>query len=152
MPEDPRGEPRQPQSVRRASSARFEARFEQLRDGYRGAARSASVGSRRCLRRRSSWSCCVASLALVPWVGEDFFPSVDSGQFKLHVRAPTGTRIEETASALRSRRAGASASVIPPNELGSIIDNIGLPYSGINLSYSELGADRLRRTPTSWCR
>ena len=72
---------------------------------------------------------------LVPWLGQDFFPSVDSGQFTLHLRAPTGTRIEDTARVcdlvdqyIRGQ--------IPPHEISSIIDNIGLPYSGINLSYS----------------
>jgi multidrug efflux pump subunit AcrB len=72
---------------------------------------------------------------LLPWVGEDFFPAVDGGQFKLHLRAPTGTRIEETA-ALCDRVETAIRELIPQHELSGIIDNIGLPYSGINLSYS----------------
>jgi CzcA family heavy metal efflux pump len=76
-----------------------------------------------------------ASFALVPWVGQDFFPSVDSGQFKLHVRAPTGTRIEETAL-LCDQVDEAIRDIIPKKQLDSIIDNIGLPYSGLNLSYS----------------
>src|SRR5262249_25330367 len=78
---------------------------------------------------------CLASLVLVRWVGEDFFPAVDSGQFKLHLRAPTGTRIEETA-ALCDRVQEAIREVIPQREIVSVIDNIGLPYSGINLSYT----------------
>lgn len=78
---------------------------------------------------------CVASLLLVRWVGEDFFPSVDTGQFKLHVRAPTGTRIEETA-ALCDHIEDAIRRVIPPGEVSTIVDNIGLPYSSINLIYS----------------
>jgi multidrug efflux pump subunit AcrB len=78
---------------------------------------------------------CVASLLLVRWVGEDFFPAVDSGQFKLHLRAPTGTRIEETA-ALCDHVEQAIREIIPRDEVTTVIDNIGLPYSGINLSYS----------------
>jgi multidrug efflux pump subunit AcrB len=81
---------------------------------------------------------CVAALFLVPVLGEDFFPTSDNGQFKLHLRTKTGTRIEETArlcdlvdAAIRRR--------IPKNELGTILDNIGLPYSGLNLSYSNTG-------------
>jgi multidrug efflux pump subunit AcrB len=71
----------------------------------------------------------------VPLLGQDFFPSVDSGEFKLHLRAPTGTRIEETA-ALCDRVEEAIRRRIPARELVSVLDNIGLPYSGINLSYS----------------
>jgi multidrug efflux pump subunit AcrB len=78
---------------------------------------------------------CVLSFGLLPFVGQDFFPSVDSGEFKLHMRAPTGTRIEDTA-ALCDRVEDEIRHQIPPKELVTIIDNIGLPYSGINLSYS----------------
>ncbi len=78
---------------------------------------------------------CVASFALLPSVGEDFFPSVDTGQFKLHLRAPTGTRLEETA-ALCDHVDQAIRAVVPSSEITTIIDNIGLPNSGINLSYT----------------
>ena len=79
---------------------------------------------------------CVGSLAiLIPWLGQDFFPSVDSGTFKLHLRAPTGMRIEETAN-LCDRVEQSIRQQIPAGEVQSVIDNIGLPYSGINLSYS----------------
>ena len=78
---------------------------------------------------------CVLSFALLPFVGQDFFPSVDSGEFKLHMRAATGTRIEETA-AICDRVEDDIRRQIPPSELAGIIDNIGLPYSSINLSYS----------------
>ena len=78
----------------------------------------------------------LGSLAiLVPWLGQDFFPSVDSGQFKIHVRAHTGTRIEETA-ALCDHIDDTIRQQIPADEMGTIVDNIGLPYSGLNLSYS----------------
>ncbi len=78
---------------------------------------------------------CILSFALLPLLGQDFFPAVDSGEFKLHMRAPTGTRIEETA-ALCDQVEAAIRKQIPQDELVSVIDNIGLPYSGINLSYS----------------
>jgi multidrug efflux pump subunit AcrB len=78
----------------------------------------------------------VASVGiLVPWLGQDFFPSVDSGQFKIHVRARTGTRIEEMA-ALCDHVDATIRENIPAREVVTIVDNIGLPYSGLNLSYS----------------
>src|SRR5215469_8316454 len=81
---------------------------------------------------------CVASWHLVPFLGQNFFPSVDAGMIRLHVRAPTGTRIEQTAK-LVDRVEAAIRAQIPANELGGIIDNIGLPISGINLSYDTSG-------------
>jgi multidrug efflux pump subunit AcrB len=79
---------------------------------------------------------CVASVGLLaPQLGQDFFPSVDAGSFKIHVRAHTSTRIEETA-ALCDHVDQAIRSVVPAKEVVTIIDNIGLPYSGLNLSYS----------------
>jgi len=79
---------------------------------------------------------CVASVALLaPWLGQDFFPSVDAGAFRIHVRAHTGTRIEETAN-LCDHIDNAIRREIPRKEVVTIIDNIGLPYSGLNLSYS----------------
>jgi multidrug efflux pump subunit AcrB len=112
---------------------KFESGFERLREKYH-ALLDASIRHRRgftvCF-----FAACVLSFALLPWVGEDFFPRVDSGEFKLHVRAPTGTRIEETA-ALCDRVEDEIRRQIPPSELVTIIDNVGLPYSGINLSYS----------------
>ncbi len=78
----------------------------------------------------------VGSVALlVPWLGQDFFPAVDAGQFKIHVRARTGTRIEETA-ALCDHIDATIREHIPASEVVTIVDNIGLPYSGLNLSYS----------------
>jgi multidrug efflux pump subunit AcrB len=72
---------------------------------------------------------------LAPWLGRDFFPSVDAGQFKLHVRARTGTRIEDMA-ALCDHIDSTIREHIPAKEVVTIVDNIGLPYSGLNLSYS----------------
>jgi len=81
---------------------------------------------------------CFASMLLAPFLGRDFFPAVDSGQFRLHVRAQTGTRIEETAR-LVNQVEDTIRKTIPPSELGGILDNVGLPVSGINLSYSNGG-------------
>ncbi len=78
---------------------------------------------------------CTAVFALFPWLGQDFFPSTDAGQIKLHVRTKTAMRIEETANVCDQIEAAIRRS-IPPSEVSSIIDNIGLPYSSINLSYS----------------
>jgi multidrug efflux pump subunit AcrB len=81
---------------------------------------------------------CLSALLLIPVLGEDFFPTSDNGQFKLHVRAKTGTRIEEMAR-LCDLVDNAIRRQVPKNEMGSILDNIGLPYSGLNLSYSNSG-------------
>jgi CzcA family heavy metal efflux pump len=113
--------------------AQFEKRFEQLRLQYQRVLAGA-------MRHPFAFvACflgfCILSLALVPEIGRDFFPSVDSGEFMLHMRAPAGTRIEETA-ALCDEAEREIRDVIPSSELTTIIDNIGLPYSQINLSYS----------------
>src|SRR6201996_7723 len=81
---------------------------------------------------------CAAALLLVPFLGEDFFPSSDTGQFELHVRTKTGTRIEEMAR-LCNLVDNAIRNQIPARELSTVLDNIGLPYSQINLSYSNSG-------------
>jgi multidrug efflux pump subunit AcrB len=113
---------------------RFEEGFERFRERYRGVLES-------CLNHRRAFItiffiACLGSLALIiPWLGQDFFPRVDSGQIKLHLRARAGTRIEETAR-LSELVENSIRQQIPPNEISSIIDNIGLPYSSINLSYS----------------
>jgi CzcA family heavy metal efflux pump len=112
----------------------FELAFERFRNSYHEMLE-------RCLHHRSAFLCgfvaaCVGSFALlIPWLGRDFFPKVDAGQFKLHLRARAGTRIEETAS-LCDRVESFIREQIPPHEISSVIDNIGLPYSSINLSYS----------------
>jgi multidrug efflux pump subunit AcrB len=112
----------------------FEHYFEGLRNWYHGVLNI-------CLSFRgvfllgivAFWLISIA--ALYPWLGQDFFPSVDGGQFKLHVRASTGTRIEDTAR-LCDQIEDTIRHEIPHQELGAIIDNIGIPYSGLNLSYS----------------
>ena len=80
----------------------------------------------------------------MPWLGQDFFPDTDSGQFSLHVRAKTGTRIEETAR-LADLVENSIRRIIPIQELDNILDNIGLPYSTINYMLQHLGPDRRRR-------
>ena len=115
----------------------FEHRFEQLRRFYHGLLALAVVRSYTFLILFFLF--CVGSFALLyPWLGQDFFPSVDAGQFKLHVRARTGTRIEETAR-LCDQIDNAIRREIPARELVTIIDNIGIPYSGLNLSYGNSG-------------
>jgi CzcA family heavy metal efflux pump len=113
--------------------AKFETGFDHFRDRYHRVLEGA-------VRHRKVFvicflACCVLSFALIPLVGEDFFPSVDSGEFIFHLRAPTGTRIEDTA-ALCDRVETEIRREIPADELGTILDNIGLPYSNLNLSYS----------------
>jgi multidrug efflux pump subunit AcrB len=107
--------------------------FDRVRHGYRERLRA-------CLNRRGAFallflSAGLLSFLLYPWLGADFFPSVDSGQFTLHMRARTGTRIEETAQ-ICAWVEDYIRQQVPQREIASIIDNIGLPYSSINLSYS----------------
>lgn len=80
----------------------------------------------------------ISLLLLWPWLGSNFFPTVDGGQIKLHIRAATGTRVEETAK-LVGKINSAIRQIIPAKELDNIVDNIGLPTSTINLSYSNSG-------------
>ncbi len=111
----------------------FERGFESIRSAYRGLLET-FIDHRRIFVAGFLLACFL-SFALLPWLGQDFFPSVDSGEFTLHLRAPTGMRIEETA-ALCDRVENEIRKQIPPQEFAGVIDNIGLPYSGINLSYS----------------
>ena len=111
----------------------FERRFETMRMSYLGTLET-------CIRRRRLFvpvflSLCGAAMLLLPWLGRDFFPSTDAGQFNLHFRAKTGTRIEETAR-LGDLVETSIREAIPDSDLASIIDNIGLPYSSINMAYS----------------
>jgi multidrug efflux pump subunit AcrB len=113
---------------------KFESAFESFRNAYRGVLE-------RCLHHRRAFllaffAACLGSIAVVvPWLGQDFFPAVDAGSFKLHMRGPTGMRIEDTAF-LCDLVEDSIRKQVPASEVDSIIDNIGLPYSGINLSYS----------------
>ncbi len=114
----------------------FEARFERLRGRYRSLLMDA-------LRRPKTFmaaflGCVVLSFGLAPFLGENFFPSVDSGQILMHVRAQPGTRIEETAR-LFEQIEQTVRTTIPPGQLNNIVDNIGLPFSGINMAYQNTG-------------
>jgi CzcA family heavy metal efflux pump len=112
---------------------KFETGFEAFRERYHGLLESAI--NHRQLFVIVFLAFCIFSFGLLPLVGRDFFPSVDSGEFKLHMRAATGTRIEQTAD-IADRVEKDIRQVVPASELTTIIDNIGLPYSTLNLSYS----------------
>jgi multidrug efflux pump subunit AcrB len=113
---------------------KFNHGFEKLRARYVNALRW-------CLEHRrvvfaGMGALVLISFSLIPFLGRDFFPSVDAGQFRLHVRAPAGTRLESTQE--RFFQVGrAIREVIPPNEIQNVLDNIGLPTSGINLAFSD---------------
>jgi multidrug efflux pump subunit AcrB len=114
----------------------FERQFERLRLSFQGVL--TTLVYRRALFVPVFLLVCIAAFALAPWLGQDFFPNTDNGQFLLHVRAKTGTRIEETArlcdlveNYIRAR--------VPRGELDNILDNIGLPYSSINYTYNRSG-------------
>jgi multidrug efflux pump subunit AcrB len=119
-----------------AFNREFNRRFEQFRQAYRDVLAM-------CLRNTVLivvlfFGLAGATAFLVPWLGQDFFPAVDAGQFTLHVRLKSGTRIEEVARRVDQIET-AIRQEIPKEQLKGIIDNIGLPYSGINLTYSNSG-------------
>jgi multidrug efflux pump subunit AcrB len=115
---------------------KFERLFESLREHYRNAL-NYSI-DRAKLFSVCFLSFCALSSLLAFVLGRDFFPSVDAGQIRLHMRARTGLRIEETAK-MADQINQVIAQTIPKKDLGTVLDNIGLPYSGINLSYSNAG-------------
>lgn len=114
----------------------FERGFERFRLSYHG------ILSTLVFRRRIFVPVfllvCLSAFLLVPWLGQDFFPSTDNGQFLLHVRAKTGTRIEETAR-LCDLVDTYIRTQVPPAELDNILDNMGMPYSTINYTYNRSG-------------
>jgi len=114
----------------------FEKAFDRIRAAY--ADLLGKVLEHRAAFAVGFLSFCVASWLLVPFLGQNFFPAVDAGTFRLHVRAPTGTRIEQTAKLVDEVEAAIRRDV-PANELEGMLDNIGLPVSGINLSYNDSG-------------
>jgi multidrug efflux pump subunit AcrB len=115
---------------------KFEHSFERLRMGYRRALTAALDHAWRFAACFLAF--CVLSGGLAFVLGRDFFPSVDAGQIRLHMRARTGLRIEETTR-IADQVNKTIRQVIPPKELETVIDNVGLPYSGINLTYSNSG-------------
>ncbi|HEY4973556.1 MAG TPA: efflux RND transporter permease subunit, partial [Steroidobacteraceae bacterium] len=111
----------------------FERRFTAFRDGYHELLATALQHS---LAFTLAFMVIGATaFLLLPWLGRDFFPTIDAGQVRLHLRARSGTRLEETARLCDAVEARIS-QLIPPHDLDNLIDNIGVPYSGINLSYS----------------
>ncbi len=111
----------------------IERRLERMRNSFRGMLEI-------CVARRAVFiplflAACAATFFLVPWLGQDFFPSTDAGRFNLHMRTKTATRIEESART-SSAVEEAIRRIVPANEIASLINNIGLPYSSINMSYS----------------
>src|SRR5712692_7650136 len=114
----------------------FERGFERLRDGYH-VLLTAIVRS-RVLFVPAFLLTCAAAFLLVPWLGQDFFPNTDNGQFILHLRDKSGTRIEETAK-LCDLVEGTIRREIPEHEVDNILDNVGLPYSAINFMHSTSG-------------
>jgi multidrug efflux pump subunit AcrB len=118
---------------------RFEKGFERLRENYRQLLELALLSGPRFAALFLGFMAATALLAFpagpLPGLGQDFFPSVDGAQIKLHFRARTGTRIEETA-ALCDDVENTIRRLIPADQIDNMVDNIGLPYSGINLAYS----------------
>jgi multidrug efflux pump subunit AcrB len=114
----------------------FEAGFERVRGGYRDLLTLA-------MARRPvfviGFLCFVGlSFLLVPYLGRNFFPSVDAGSILMHVRTQVGTRVEETANQLADVQK-AIRKIIPPSEIETLADNIGMPISGINMTYNNTG-------------
>ena len=116
---------------------RFETRFEALRERYHGVLKS-RAGAQPAVHDRASWPLAFASMIIYPFLGRNFFPEVDAGQIKLHVRGPTGFRVEDTAGLVDQVEA-AVRKVIPPQQISSVVDNIGLAVSSINVTYSTSG-------------
>jgi multidrug efflux pump subunit AcrB len=110
----------------------FERRFEKFRDIYRGRLEWGLARPRTLVL--GFLGVCLCSAILVPFLGQDFFPTSDTGEIRLHLRAKTGTRIEEAAR-ITDNVETRIRSLIPKAELSGILDNIGLPVSGINLTY-----------------
>src|ERR1700755_613975 len=114
----------------------FEARFERFRQGYRGLL-TLALGHRKVFV--TGFLCFVAvSFLLVPFLGRNFFPAVDAGNILMHVRTQIRTRVEETAGQLADVQK-AIRKIIPPEEIDTVADNIGMPISGINMTYNNTG-------------
>ncbi|MBV9392273.1 MAG: efflux RND transporter permease subunit, partial [Verrucomicrobia bacterium] len=114
----------------------FEKRFEKFRESYRDLLSLALRNPGKIVFVVVAFS--VLSAGLFPFLGQDFFPRVDAGRFDMHVRFKPGTRIEETARSV-DKIETMIRQIIPADQLTSIIDNLGIPYSGINLSYNTTG-------------
>ena len=125
-----------PKTIFGKISQSFESGFSRFREGYRDLLST-------CLRHPKVTVIGVIgfaalSMLLLPFLGQNFFPSVDAGRFDMHVRMKPGTRVEETARTADQIET-MLRQIIPANQLEGIIDNLGIPYSGINLSYNTSG-------------
>lgn len=114
----------------------FEARFERLRAGYKGVLEMAIVHRRIFVI--GFMAVVMLSFLLIPFLGRNFFPAVDGGQILMHVRVPVGTRVEDTAARFATIQT-AIKQVIPAHEIATIVDNIGIPISSINMTYNNTG-------------
>ena len=114
----------------------FEAGFEQFREGYKNILHLALLNRSKVVVVFMSFV--LGSFALLPYLGSNFFPDVDGGQILIHARVPIGTRVEETASRFAMIEKSIK-KVIPAEEISSLVDNIGLPPSWINLIYNNTG-------------
>jgi multidrug efflux pump subunit AcrB len=128
-----RGESRNPLVL---FQRRFERGFARVRNAHE------RLLTRLVMRRKvfipAFLGLCLSAFLLTPWLGQDFFPDTDSGQLSLHIRAKTGTRIEDSAR-LADLVEASIRSEVPPSEIDSILDNIGLPFSPYNLMHSASG-------------
>jgi len=114
----------------------FEVRFERFRNVYRDLL--AMALARRGLFITGFMAFVLASFLLTPFLGQNFFPVVDSGQILMHARAPVGTRVEESANYFAQIQK-AIRQIIPPQEIAAMVDNVGMPVSGINMTYNNTG-------------
>jgi CzcA family heavy metal efflux pump len=127
--------PRSRNPLKRLQQA-FDDRFARVRGRYRSLLSLSLAAPKTFIA--GFLACVVVSFALWPFLGENFFPAVDSGQILMHIRAQPGTRIEETAR-LFDLVEQTVRHTIPPEQLDNIVDNIGLPFSGINMAYQNTG-------------
>src|SRR6202041_2794364 len=114
----------------------FERRFEQVRSSYEGLLQR--LVAMRTLFVPIFLLLCLCVFLLAPFLGQNFFPSSDTGSFILHLRARSGTRIEETAKLCDLVEQNIRKTV-PASEVDNILDNIGLPYSTLNLQHATSG-------------
>jgi multidrug efflux pump subunit AcrB len=114
----------------------FEARFEAVRSGYKDMLEMALLNRRKVVLGFAV--VVTGSFALVPYLGSNFFPDVDGGQILIHARVPVGTRVEETAARF-AKIQQVIREVIPAHDIATVVDNIGLPPSSINLIYNNTG-------------
>ncbi len=113
---------------------KFNNLFERMRDGYSSMLHSTLAHRKLVLVLFAVVA--IGCVGLYPFIGTDFFPQVDAGQIRLHVRCPGGTRIEETEQKF-SQVEDSIRKIIPQGEIADILDNIGLPYSGFNMAFSD---------------